>query len=78
MAYARGSSDSDVYIFHHAGGWLECYQCPMLKDRKCFKAYSRQGMIGHIEEHLAKGDKVPDWAIKRLTEEITESGDKVA
>lgn len=60
MSYARFDETSDVYVFMHVDGWLECCFCSLGPDS--FKAHSTQEMVDHLARHL----KVPDGVIEDL------------
>jgi hypothetical protein len=61
MSYARmGWGGSDVYVFAHVAGGIACY---------CSQGMLRCGaeaMIKHLEEHIARGEHVPDKVIPRI------------
>jgi hypothetical protein len=70
MSYCRTSEDSDVYMYHHGGGWIECVGCQLIFE-------TRTAAITHLKEHIKNGDKVPKRAIELLEQEMIEEGDKV-
>jgi hypothetical protein len=53
--------NSDVYVFMHVGGWLECCMCHLVKhqDEISFQAYDTDTMIAHLKKHIAIQDEVP-------------------
>ena len=66
MSFERFLS-SDVYVFEHVGGWIECCACDlnMFKDDSyVFKASTPREMIEHLRLHdLAghdTGDAIPN------------------
>jgi hypothetical protein len=75
MSYARwGADGSQVYVFAHAEGWIECHGCLLVRtpdDDPDFRAQSPWAMAVHLAEHRAAGHTVPDYAIERLREEST-------
>lgn len=56
MSYARFSY-SDVYVFAHVGGFVQCCGC-ILGDEWDF--YSAQDIAEHLNEHVRAGHRVPD------------------
>ena len=74
MSYCRNNGvDSDVYMYHHVAGWLECCGCSLEEDG-FFMTTSRVEMIAHMADHREHGDKVPDRVFVRLQEEIETEG----
>jgi len=77
MSYCRkGSPDSDVYVLGDAKG-LVCMCCIMqpmhehIKMHKDFRGTHKE-ILGHLNEHLDEGHKVPNRAVKRLKRELKE------
>lgn len=59
MSYARlGQDGSDVYVFMHVYGHLECCFCSIAKNRS-FQAASTMEMLTHLDHHRSVGDYVP-------------------
>ncbi|MEU3052233.1 hypothetical protein [Streptomyces griseus] len=59
MSYVRwGEQGSDVYVFWHVEGWIECCGCSLREDG--FQAASADEMEQHLKEHRSVGDCVPD------------------
>lgn len=76
MSYCRkNGEDSDVYLFLHVGGWLECCGCNLDPEHPHYIAFSRIEMIKHLGEHRKQGDKVPERAFDRLRRELRMIGD---
>jgi len=80
MSYCRmNGKDSDVYFLPTFDG-LECCACRLTPERngqygsKYFKTRSRAR--AHLLRHREAGHKVPESAIKRLTDEIGFLGDR--
>ena len=71
MAYCRFSTDSDVYLYPNVGGYYECCACS-LNDAKAVAIKTLYEVMQHLNEHVAKGDKVPKSAFERLAEELKE------
>jgi len=66
---------SDVYVYEHYLGFLDCCGC-RLNDGS-YHTNSRSDMIGHLKEHITVGDTVPSHVIPTLEEEIAEEGDEI-
>jgi hypothetical protein len=65
VSYCRNDGvTSDVYVIRHFNGSLCCY-CSYAGNEQ----WDEQGMIDHLREHIARGEKVPDVAFQRLTAE---------
>lgn len=59
MSYARfGADDSDVYVYEHVSGWLECCGCRLIGD--CFRTDDVRDFLEHLVAHDEDGDVVPD------------------
>jgi hypothetical protein len=75
MSYARMNGfDSQVYIYHHYMGFIECCGCSLTEpegseDFGFFKANTAREILAHMDEHRAVGDLVPDRAYERIKEE---------
>jgi len=65
MAYAR-FSHSDVYVYAHVGGHLECCGC-RLGDQ--WEFHSTDDMIAHLDAHRAAGHSVPPGIDDALRED---------
>ena len=86
MSYCRVGWDSDVYVIgtrnpNTEQNILQCF-CGTRDGNgfyyKPFPAFTtRSGMIAHLREHQANGDKVPDRTFERLEREIAEQGDEM-
>jgi hypothetical protein len=68
MSYARMGWHSDVYVFMHVGGWLECCMCHLVKDQEeiSFRAFDTETMIAHLKKHVSLKEKVPSDIFDRL------------
>jgi hypothetical protein len=75
MSYCRfGWDGSDVYVFFNSENKFECCGC-LLKnnnERGYFVCKTEKQMINHLLKHRKKGHSVPQEAIDRLSEEISE------
>jgi hypothetical protein len=75
MSYARMNGvDSDVYVYHHYMGWIECCGCSITEadlheDFGFFKAYTAREILEHLDAHANKGDIVPERCYSRIREE---------
>lgn len=70
MSYCRMSEDSDVYVIATFDPRVQkkAWQC-YCRPTSCL-VYSRQEMLEHLYQHRKDGEKVPEYAIERLLEEI--------
>ncbi len=72
MSLARRNCDgSDVYIYEHVDGYIECQDCPMgvpysMCDDRQFTDMS--SLIVHIAEHINAGHCVPDYVLPQAYE----------
>lgn len=57
MSFARFSETSDVYIYSHYLGYIECCGCVLFGS---FEADSLQEILDHISEHRVAGHKIPE------------------
>lgn len=65
MSYARFSATSDVYVYEHVGGFIECCGCGLTEpdeyeDFGFFHAKTPREMLIHLDEHKKIGDQVPE------------------
>lgn len=67
MSYCRFGRNSDVYMYEHVDGFIECCACN-IGEPQTFNT-PRQAIM-HLFEHLGRGDKVPMYAYKQLIEEM--------
>jgi len=73
MSYARWTSDSDVYVFLHSDGALECCGCLLAGPYRSFSCIKTSKMLEHLKRHLAAGHQVPDYCMDRLKDEAKEN-----
>lgn len=62
MSFERFMS-SDVYVFEHVSGWIDCCMCHLLvdhQDENSFKAATPREMIAHLKRHEKAGDDTGD------------------
>ncbi|MBN9208159.1 MAG: hypothetical protein J0H96_05775 [Microbacterium ginsengisoli] len=60
MSYARFSETSDVYVYAHVGGFIECCGC-LLSD--VWEYHSREAIVAHMGEHVEAGHLVPEYLL---------------
>lgn len=70
MSYARFSEESDVYVYASVAGGVECCGCSM---GDCFVAESTDEMVEHLQQHIEKGDMVPDDIESALQDDDAEN-----
>ena len=76
MSYARFSDESNVYMYHHYQGFIECCGCWIsdeipdgYEDIPSPRFKTARRAIRHLMEHIEKGYKVPDRVFDRIYEE---------
>jgi hypothetical protein len=74
MSYARMSDDSDVYVYEHYAGFIECCGCRLTvaeeyEDFGFARLSTAREALAHLEWHVREGDKVPQRAFDRIREE---------
>lgn len=76
MSYARFSGYSDVYIFSHAGGFIQCCGCSLAKDEDggvfnfgFTNLNTAREALQHLDVHVSEGDKVPTDTFRRIRED---------
>lgn len=74
MSYARMSDSSDVYIFSHANGFIQCCGCSITEpDDYEIVGFANlntaREALAHLDEHVALGHLVPQKAFDRIREE---------
>lgn len=71
MSYVRWSAESDIYIFDHVDGGIECHGCPLVKHDAAgrhYRAETTDEMVEHCKTHIDAGHRVPVWLLGALTE----------
>ena len=78
MAYSR-FYDSDIYIYSHVGGWIECQSCFLNEPKDEYSLFSMseqiyddKHLVAHIRQHRQLGHNIPDG----LEEEILSDPDR--
>jgi hypothetical protein len=74
MSYARFSAESDVYVYHHYMGWIECCACnitPVEQGENVgfFRAYTAREILDHLGMHSMIGESIPERCFARIREE---------
>jgi hypothetical protein len=76
VSYCRAGKYSDVYLIGTREGQVECCGCCLIDDHRFFSyTGTASEMLLHLDAHLEHGDKVPHYAIERLT--IDERAEKL-
>ena len=71
MAHARLGPGSDVYVYATRDGTFVCADCLIGTDFERFP--TAEAIIAHLEEHVAKGDLVPEGVIEDIRQEGAEN-----
>lgn len=71
MSYARMNDESDVYVFEHAGGFIQCCGCSITEPEgiETFgfaNLKTAREALKHLGTHVALGHKVPQKAFDRI------------
>jgi hypothetical protein len=66
--------DSDVYIYEHVSGFIECCGCRLTnpdegEDFGFARLSTAREALAHLEWHVREGDMVPERAFDRIKEE---------
>jgi len=74
MSYARMGATSDVYIFSHAGGFIQCCGCLIAEpeEQELFgftNLKTAREALEHLDKHVEMGHTVPEKAFTRIREE---------
>jgi hypothetical protein len=77
MSFARFSDSSDVYIFEHVSGYIQCCGCSIAKPKDDNEIFGfafanlktpREALL-HLDKHIDVGDKVPTWTFQLIRDE---------
>lgn len=72
MSYARfGWEGSDVYVYPHVSGGIECCACPMDEGRINLTPLQ---MLRHLKRHRIHGDQVPDSTFRSVFRDRWDTG----
>jgi hypothetical protein len=68
VSYARRADPgSDIYLYMHVDGYLECNSCSLAAPpQHSFRGHNTGEMISHLGEHLSAGHRVPGHVIPEL------------
>ena len=69
MSYARfGHDNSDVYVFAHIGGYVQCCGCMLAPSRDVtddWNHHSAQSIVDHLLKHVEAGHTVPSHLLDK-------------
>ena len=68
MSFVRFSEHSDLYIYSHYLGYIECCGCSIYET---FEAYNLEDLLAHVAEHRNAGHTVPEGLEEKLKEQVT-------
>lgn len=75
MSFSRfGWEDSDVYVFEHVGGFIQCCGCAISEDEISLESFGMydadtpREMLSHLDRHEEVGHNV-DYARKNILAE---------
>lgn len=74
MSYARFGEESDVYIFEHVAGYIQCCGCRLVElDEKEIFGFANlntaREALQHLNDHVLEGDKVNAETFRLIREE---------
>lgn len=70
MSYCR-FSDGDVYLYADVQGGWTCCGCSLIGGPSGMRHLdSAEDVLAHFQHHERAGDRVPDYAIARIKDEI--------
>ena len=69
MSFIRFSEHSDLYIYSHYLGYIECCGCSLYQT---FKAHSLNELLAHVGEHRQAGHRVPEGFKTLLIEQVSD------
>jgi hypothetical protein len=70
MSYCRRGVNSDVYVYMNNNDRLICTDCSLAATGQSFSTKRQWRMVYHLQEHVRNNQKVPNYALARLMEEI--------
>jgi hypothetical protein len=83
MSYARFDDYSDVYMYHHYMGFIECCGCWIsdeipegYEDVPACRLETPRRAIRHLMEHISRGYKVSDMVFDRIYDEYANEMDE--
>ena len=82
MSYARFGGESDVYVYEHFAGFIQCCGCSMVDPEDdeifaFFEAKTAREMLSHLDSHRGRGDAVPNYCYDRIKEEYEDLDGKI-
>lgn len=60
MSYARFGEGSDVYVFAHWGGFVQCSGCAL---DNVWDYHSAEEVVAHMRAHIDAGHIVPEYLL---------------
>lgn len=60
MSYARFSETSNVYVYAHYQGFIECCGCILGDD---WSFHSIPEIVAHMQAHVEAGHTIPDYLL---------------
>jgi len=74
VSYARMSDESDVYVYEHYAGFIECCGCRLTapedyEDVGFARLSTAREALEHLEWHVHEGDKVPAYTFENIRKE---------
>ena len=83
MSYARFDDYSDVYMYHHYMGFIECCGCWIsdeipegYEDVPASRLETPRRAIRHLMEHISRGYKVSEITFERIYGEYADCMDE--
>jgi hypothetical protein len=74
MSYCRDGKHSDVYLYHDCQLGLVCVNCKIRDGKMVYLATEKDALL-HLIKHKLNNNKVPIGAIRRLSNEIADTGE---
>jgi hypothetical protein len=78
MSYARfGWDGSDVYVFEHSGGFIQCCMCIFSEGDENWNTdlKTAREALAHLDAHVDAGHHVPARTFERMREEYKDCMD---
>lgn len=58
MSYCRFSADSDVYLFFHVNGFIDCCGCWLSDEDRSHQLHNGHEVYDHLLQHKAAGHQI--------------------
>ena len=71
MSICRFGNHSDVYAFYSINNKIVCCGC-RINNGDQWDCEEDHEMEQHLQDHIAAGHRVPEYALERVAEEIEE------